>query len=292
MKVTAVAPATTANLGPGFDCLGAALTRHVRVSVEEGAGRWSYRGVDDPGDAPGPELVHRAIAAAGGALEDLDVSVETEVPLERGLGSSAAAIAAGLLVGCALTGRAADPGELLELGLPLEGHADNLAPALHGGLTVVVPGERRRVLRFEPTPSVRPVIVVPDARLSTVEARKALPDVVPLDDAVANVARSSGLVTLLSGRVEPTPELLLACTEDLLHQPYRRPLMPETDEAIRGLREAGVPAVVSGAGPSVACFVCEGEEPRAREVFVGMQRWKALEVEWDARGARITENGR
>lgn len=292
MRVTAVAPATTANLGPGFDCLGAALTRHVRVTVEAGSGRWSYSGVDDPADAPGPDLVHRAIAAAGAAPGDLDVSVEAEVPLERGLGSSAAAIAAGLLAGCALTDREADLGELLELGLPLEGHADNLAPALHGGLTIVLPGDRRRVLRFEPTPSVRPVIVVPDAKLSTAEARKVLPDVVPLDDAVANVARSSGLVAILSGRVGADSGRLLACTEDLLHQPYRRPLMRGTDEAIRRLREAGVPAVVSGAGPSVACFVCEGEEASARRVLADMDGWTALELEWDPRGARIIDDGR
>lgn len=291
MRVTAVAPATTANLGPGFDCLGAALTRHVRVTVEPGAGRWSYTG-DDPEDAPGPELVHRALGAAGADPARLDVSVATGVPLERGLGSSAAAVAAGLLIGCALSGEERDRAGLLELGLPLEGHADNLAPALYGGLTIVVPGEPRRVLRFDPTPSVRPVIVVPDGRLSTAEARKALPDVVPLDDAVANVARSSGLVAMLSGVVEATSRDLLACTEDLIHQPYRRPLMRGTDEAIRRLREAGVPAVVSGAGPSVACFVCEGEDVHAREALAGMQGWRALELDWDARGARIVDDGR
>lgn len=290
MKVTAAAPATTANLGPGFDCLGAALSIAVRVSAEtDGSGGWSYRGPDP--DGPGPDLVRLALEAAGADASTVDLSVDTDVPLERGLGSSAAAIAAGLLVGCALTGKAAEPAVLLELGLPLEGHPDNLAPALYGGVTVVVPGAPPGVLRLDPDPSVRPAIVVPDARLSTAEARKALPELVPLEHAVANVARASGLVALLTGQVEPTADHLLACTEDHLHQPHRMPLMPGTAELIRDLREAGVPAVVSGAGPAICCLVtADGGNPAG--VVSGKEGWRLLELGWDARGAHVIDDGR
>lgn len=290
MRVSARAPGTTANLGPGFDCLGAALSLYVTVSAEPGgSGSWSYAG-PDPGD-PGPDLVHRALEAVGVDPKTVDVAVETEVPLERGLGSSAAAIAGALVAGCALGGRDPDPAALLELGLPLEGHPDNLAPALYGGLTIVVPGEPPGVLQLEPDPSVRPAIVVPDARLSTAEARRALPELVPLEHAVANVARASGLVALLTGRIEPTASRLLACTSDDLHQPHRFPLMPETAEMTRDLRAAGVPAAVSGAGPAICCFLTEdGGNPRA--VVSGKKGWRLLELDWDARGAHITSDGR
>src|SRR4029077_17831014 len=131
-----------------------------------------------------------------------------------GLGSSGSAIAAGLLLGCALDGREAVPSELLVLGTPLEGHADNLAPSLFGGVTLVLPEyDGIDVLRFEPDPAVRPVILLPQVQLSTSEARRVLPEHVERGDAVKNIARAAGLVAQLSGTTPPTTRLLHECTE-------------------------------------------------------------------------------
>jgi homoserine kinase len=128
---------------------------------------------------------------------------------------------------------------------------------------------------------------VPDERLSTAEARGALPDQVPRDDAVANISRTAGLVAVLTGAVEATPERLLACTEDRIHQPYRASLMPRTSDVVAALREAGIPAAVSGAGPSVLCLVAAGHEDSVREASGTLDGWKLLELDWDSRGAYI-----
>ena len=283
MKVTVSAPATTANLGPGFDCLGAALD--LRLSLRAiAADRTSWDATD--AELTDGSLVMKAIEAVCADHPPLALEMDARIPLARGLGSSAAAIAAGLLVGCALVDRDPDPAELLRIGLPLEGHPDNLAPALYGGMTVVVPGPH--VLRFEPVSSVAPVILVPDERLSTAEARDALPDEVARADAVANVARSSGLVALLTGAVEPTTDRLLACTEDRLHQPHRASLMPASAETVERLRAAGIPAAISGAGPSVVCLLTDEISPRFHEIVSGLKDWTVLEVGWSLDGARIT----
>ncbi len=287
MRVTAIAPATTANLGPGFDCLGAAVSVHLRVVVDDAApGRWSYAGPDTDEAMPPPDLILAALHAGAGEAVEVGLEVQTDIPLGRGLGSSAAAIAAGLVAGCALAGRRADPAQLLELGLPMEGHPDNLAAALHGGLTLVVGAE---TMRFRPTDAVRPAFLVPREALSTAEARRALPAEVPMADAVANTARTAALVALLNGTVEPTPERLLACTEDRLHQPHRAPLMPATGEVLEGLRAAGVAAFISGAGPTVGCLLVDASAQAFREAVAGRDGWHVLEPDWDGRGARLEE---
>lgn len=269
------APASTANLGPGFDCLGAALSIGLEIRAAEGAER-----------SPDSQLIRRAVAAAGGPL-DASVEVVSEIPVARGLGSSAACVAAGLLAGCALSGNDLDRGELLRLGTRLEGHPDNLAAALYGGVTLVLPGGE--VLRFTPVSSVRPFILLPHERLPTAEARAALPDHVPREDAVANIARASGLLALLSGAVEPTRERLLACTEDLIHQRFRAPLMPRTSDALKRLRREGFPAAVSGAGPAIVCLVVAGEEDSTRQAVGTLEGWELLELDWDLTGARIVK---
>jgi homoserine kinase len=286
MHVRICAPASTANLGPGFDCLGAALSLEFELTAETGGGSWSVSG----GEPVKPDLILAAAALVAGDLPELNGTLAPRIPIGAGLGSSGAAVAAGLLLGCALAGREPDPAELLELGTPLEGHPDNLAASLYGGLTIVVPsGGKPAVLRAEPVRSVRPCIVLPDERLPTAEARAALPGRVPMRDAVSNLSWSSGLVALLTGAVEPTPERLLACTEDALHQPHRAPLMPRTAETIRALRQEGIAACVSGAGPSVLCLVTDDRLERFRRIASGVPATRTLELEWNLTGARIEE---
>ncbi len=283
-------PASTSNLGPGFDCVGGALGIGLSLEFSEGESSWSYShgGLGPKHDAPDASLVLSAAARVLGESPSVSLRMSSDIPMGCGLGSSASAIAAGLLLGCALSDKVPDPRELLVLGTPLEGHADNLAPALFGGVTLVLPEfDGIDVLRFEPDPSIVPVILLPKVSLATVEARRVLPDHVERVDAVKNIARASGLIALLSGTTPPTNALLHECTEDLLHQPYRAPLMPETTAAIEQLRAAGVPAAVSGAGPSIVCLLTRDEQDEARAQFETLHGWSVLDVGWNLEGARL-----
>lgn len=286
MKVSA--PATTANLGPGFDSLGAALSIGLEVTATLGDGDWDIKARDP--EVPTPDLMLRAAEAIAGDLPALHGTVRSDIPMQAGLGSSAAAVAAGLLVGCVIAERTPNVDELLQIGAQLEGHADNLAATLLGGLTLVVPtAGGLDVLGFQPTSSVRPFILLPHERLPTSDARRVLPEEVPLAHAIANSARTTGLVALLSGTVSPSTDRLWTYTQDHLHQPYRAPLMPETTEALERLRRAGVPAAMSGAGPAIVCLVLGGEEEGTREAVAELEGWELLELDWTADGARIVE---
>jgi len=172
------------------------------------------------------------------------------IPHARGLGSSSAAIVAGIALARELTtgGSTLDDAAALALAAEIEGHPDNVAPCFLGGFTIAWTGtDGAHAVRLDPADSVTPVVYVPATRGLTAHARAALPTEVPHRDAVFNTARAALLVHALS----TAPELLLAATEDRLHQPYRAPAMPETASLVAALREAGVPAFVSGAGPSV-----------------------------------------
>lgn len=254
-------PATSANLGPGFDCLGLALGRYDEVGVRVTASGLDIV-VDGEGAAEVPRdeshLVVRAIRAAfdrlGGQPGGLAVRCRNAIPHGRGLGSSAAAVIAGLVAARALVpdGTAALPDSaVLALATSFEGHPDNVAACLFGGLTIAwmsdgVAGATRSAVH----PDVRPVLFVPASTLSTDVARSLLPDAVPLRDAVSTVGRAALLVHALTAE----PSLLLPATEDWLHQTYRTEAMPQSAALISGLRADGVPAVVSGAGPSVLAF--------------------------------------
>ena len=268
------APASTANLGPGFDCLGAALS----VALE----------IDSEATDELPKIVRRAIREGSGD-DDAPATgvIRSDIPSARGLGSSAACVAAGLVLGCVRKGRDIDRAELVRLGTTIEGHPDNVAAALYGGITLVLPDGS--VMRFEPSGGVRPIVLVPSESLATKEARKALPDDVPRTDAVANVARASGLLSMLTGAAAPTPDALLECTEDRIHQPYRAPLMTRTFDAIAMLREQGIAAAVSGAGPSVVCLVIRGAEEPVRQTAAGMEGWTLLECDWALEGTVVLD---
>jgi homoserine kinase len=292
MSIKVRAPASTANLGPGFDCLAAALSVSLEIeATESDEGSFTFEG-RDPNPGPlGEELILRGVTAMAGEAPHLDLTVRSDIPMGAGMGSSAAAVAAGLLIGCALTDREPDRGDLLQLGASIEGHPDNLAAVLYGGLALVVPvAGGLDVLTFVPTASVRPLILLPRERLATSEARRALPDDVSLSDAISNSARMAGLVALLSGVVSPESDRLWTYTHDLFHQPYRAPLMPHTAAALERLRGEGVPAALSGAGPSIVCLVVRGEEEGTKKTVEGIEGWELLELDWDTDGARIVSS--
>ncbi len=289
-------PATSANLGPGFDTLGLALAQYdeLEARVVDAGLEVEVHGVGE-GEVPldASHLVVRAIAhsfaRAGFALPPLRLVAHNTIPHGRGLGSSGAAIVAGVMIAKGLLEGVVDfdADRLLELATELEGHPDNVAPALFGGLTIAwttPEGPRHKKLIVHR--GVSPLVLVPEHEMSTALARSLQPEQVPHEDAVFNVSRSALLVAALI----QSPELLLAATEDKLHQNYRAQAMPETDLLIRALREAGHPAVVSGAGPSILVLASDPSE-RAEAVRLVTERadtaWQALPLAVDFKGATV-----
>lgn len=246
-------PATSANLGPGFDCLGLALSWYDEVEVRVTSSGLDV-GVEGADEVPLDEshLVVRALRLAfdrlGGQPGGLAVRCRNTIPHGRGLGSSAAAVVAGIVAARWLAGSEVDA---LALATAFEGHPDNAAACLSGGLTIAwLSSGVACSARLPVHPAVRPVAFVPSAALSTEVARGLLPAAVPHREAAASAGRAALLVHALSS----DPSLLLPATEDWLHQPYRAGAMPESAALISRLRADGVPAVVSGAGPSVLAF--------------------------------------
>jgi homoserine kinase len=284
-------PATSANLGPGFDALGLALSLYDDVVV---------RVTDEPGltvDVAGMgaatvarnarNLVVRAMRAAfdriGGKPRGLEVVCANRIPHGRGLGSSAAAIVAGIEAARGLVVGAAerfDDDAALALATELEGHPDNVAACLRGGLSLSWQGPAGpRAISLDVDDALAPVAFVPGSSSSTKATRKLLPEHVPHDDATAQAARSALLVEALRRR----PDLLLQATEDRLHQPYRAEAMPRTAALLDELRAAGVAAVVSGAGPTVLALTTAAE--RADVLRFERRGWSALPLDVDREGA-------
>jgi homoserine kinase len=295
--VSVKVPATTANLGPGFDTLGLALALYDELTVtvrEQPGATVEVRGVG-AGEVPTDEsnLVVRAIAHAFQAydqpLPGLDLVAHNAIPHGRGMGSSGAAIVAGILAAKGLLEGVVemDADALLGLATDLEGHPDNVAPALFGGLTIawVTPeGPQHKKLMVHR--GVSPLVFVPEAKMSTALARSLQPESVPHEDATFNVSRSALLIAALI----QSPELLLAATEDRLHQNYRAAAMPETNALITMLREHGFAAVVSGAGPSLLVLGSDpGQRLRAAELVArhAETTWQALMLAVDFKGATV-----
>jgi homoserine kinase len=294
--VTVRVPATSANLGPGFDTLVLALGLYDEVRAEVTAGGLDVDfDVDFEGDCDVPRdeshLVVRAMRATFGELgaqpDGLALHCTSRIPHSRGLGSSAAAIVAGALLARALVadgaGRMSD-GDVLALASAVEGHPDNVAPCLLGGLTIAWRHEgSARAVRREPDPSVVPVVLVPPFSASTEQARGLLPAMVPHSDAAFTASRAALLIAALTG----TPQALFDATEDRLHQPYREPAMPASIELVTRLREVGLPAVVSGAGPTVL-VLARGDVEAGSVQAVAPAGWAVSRLPVDLRGATVT----
>ena len=247
-------PATSANLGPGFDAFGLALGLYDELTVTPA----ESISVEVSGAGAGEVALdesHLVVRAVQAGLEALGVSVpgfvlrcENRVPHGRGLGSSSAAIVGGIAAAYGLAGVELDREHIVALANELEGHPDNVAAAALGGFTTAwVDGGVGRAVRNDPVAELRATVYVPEVKVLTKQARGLLPDVVPHADAAANAGRAALLVTAITSR----PGLLMTATEDRLHQEYREPVMPETLALVHKLRGSGLAAVVSGAGPTV-----------------------------------------
>lgn len=276
-------PASSANLGPGFDVLAAALSLHLEVEVQETGHFAVHTELDVPRDRT--NLVVAAFERLHPS-DELEFTIRSEIPLSGGLGSSAAAVVAGLLAADHLYELDAD---VLALARELEGHPDNVAAALCGGI-VVCAGER--VERFEPPMGLEAVLVVPHDPVRTAEARAVLPRQVPLADAVFNVAR---VALLTRGLMVPDWELIAEGLEDRLHQPARAGLFPRSAALLERARAVGaLGATISGAGPTVLVWT---QFEQTGGVMAALAReaggWaRVLRVTFESRGARVELGGR
>jgi len=289
-------PATSANLGPAFDCAGLALTCY---DIVEFAATGSGLAVEMTGEGadrlPRDEshLVVRAFRTACDVLgwhpPGLAVTADNRIPQGRGMGSSAAAVVAGLVGAWALCPDVGhlDTDTVLRLATELEGHPDNVAACLLGGATLSwMAPEGARAARLEVHPDVVPVLLVPEATLSTHLARGLLPDAVPHGDAAANSGRAALLVHALT----TDPDLLLEATQDRLHQQQRTSGMPGSLALIDRFRAAGHAAVVSGAGPSVLVLGRRPAEELTTTIgALAASGWTVLPLEVDAHGACVVD---
>ncbi|WP_028642467.1 homoserine kinase [Nocardioides sp. URHA0020] len=287
-------PATSANLGPGFDSLGLALSMRDQLTAEVIAGGLEVEvngsGADDvPLDES--HLVVRSMRAAftlmGSQPPGLRLSCTNVIPHARGLGSSSAAIVAGVVLARGLVAGGAllaSDDVLFRLAARLEGHPDNVAPAFFGGFTVSGQDEDGEFFAVgSPVdPRIEVVVLVPPTPVSTEVARGLLPAQVPHADAAADAGRSALLVAALAGQ----PEHLLRATRDYLHQEYRRPAMPDSLALVDRLRADGVPALVSGAGPTVLAFT----DATGAAALLGRcpDGWAGHRLDVETSGARLS----
>jgi homoserine kinase len=278
-------PASSANLGPGFDALGLALTLHDEITAEVVGAGLDVR-VTGEGRSSVPldethlvvEAMHAAFDLMGGRPDGLRLSCVNAIPHGRGLGSSSAAIVGGIVLARALVvggETLLDDAAAYQLAVDLEGHPDNVAAALLGGLTIAwIEGAAAEVERLET--DVQVTVFVPSAEVSTQKARGLLPETVPHADAALNAGRAALLIAALTG----SPGRLISATEDRLHQAYRAEAMPASYKLLRQLRVEGVPAIISGAGPTVLAFA-RGVADQAPE------GWVVHELDVDRTGVQV-----
>lgn len=294
-------PATVANLGPGFDALGVAVRMHLEIDIEprrdsvdiliEGEGAEHL-----PADET--NLVIKSMNTffdfVGRRPPGYAVRVKNPIPLGSGLGSSAAAVVGGLYAARSVTGRTVPQTEMVQLATELEGHPDNVMPALLGGLVVCYrsqDGSELRSFRLEPSERLVPILAVPAEGFSTAEARKALPADVSFGDAQFTASRAALLVAaMISGSGS---DVLAEAMNDRLHEPHRLKLMPETAAVHEELRAAGLAVALAGAGPSLLVVVPKPEAAtRAEQVRrVCRERhagWRVFVSEWEPKGARAS----
>jgi homoserine kinase len=277
VRVHVSVPATSANLGPGFDALGLALTLHNEVVLSESEG--VRVAIEGEGAAGLPRTADNVVArgvklayeAAGRPFRGCALECTNRVPAARGLGSSAAAWVGGLVAGNALLGSPLTNDALLALAARAEGHPDNAAAAIFGGLTVsCVSGSTVTAVSLPVPVGLRWVALIPEVTNATAEARAVLPASVPHGDAVFNVQR---VALLLAGLWAGRPAALGVALEDRLHQPYRLKLFPWMPDVVRAARAAGaLGCVLSGAGPSLLAVVAGDEAPVVGAMEAALRR--------------------
>ncbi|MFC4905317.1 homoserine kinase [Kocuria oceani] len=306
-RVELSVPGSTGNVGPGYDSLGLALGHYDDLAVTvTGAGLEFELHGEGAQAVPrtAEHLVVRAMRAAfrAAGVEDLPglrLEATNRIPHGRGMGSSASAVVAGVLAANALlpAGRALDDRRLLQVAAAMEGHPDNVAPSLYGGLVISWSGpDGYRSAPVTVHEDVVPVVAIPDYEVPTRLARSLVPATVPHHDASVNAGRTALLVEAMTRR----PELLLPATEDRLHQPYRASAMPPSARLMAALRDRGLPAMISGAGPTVLVLAAGPAQAAATEsALTELTRagadapgvsWRVLRLRVDGQGAKLEKH--
>lgn len=276
-------PATSANLGAGFDCLALAIDMYNTFTFTEA-----------PRGFRGDNLIYRSYYSVfehfGAEIIDIKIDVDSNIPISRGLGSSASCIVAGVLAANKILNFPLSDGEVLNLANLIEGHPDNVSAALNGGITVSAT-ERGKVLtnKIIPADLFKLVALIPDFELSTKESRSVIPREISLDEAVFNIQRTA---LLLSSLINGNLDFLKLATEDKIHQPYRMKLIENSDEIFHIAYELGALAVfLSGAGPTIMCIIKKDDDnfkPKLDDKLMNISGgWKSFEHKIENYGAKI-----
>ena len=290
--VTVRVPATTANIGPGFDTFGCALALYNTFTFEEIDTGLHFAGCEEAycNEENLTVVAYRFIMDAMGLpMPGLSITMHTEIPICRGLGSSASLIAAGAAAANALHGSPYTPLELLGICNDIEGHPDNLAPALLGGLVTSFVEEGRPVAaQYNVHPALRFTALIPDFKLSTHLARSVLPKEVPYSDAIFNISRAAVLLKALE---QGNGDLIRVSLQDHLHQPYRSSLIPSYEQVKKLALDCGALAFcISGAGPTLLCLSMDDHFDAALAARLGEldQHWTQLSLPVDHDGVQVT----
>lgn len=288
-KIVVKVPATTANMGPGFDCFGCAFTMYNILTFEEIDSGYIFEGFEPEYENEDNLAVQGYLAVMerlGLPAKGLKMTIETDIPICRGLGSSSSLLAASAIAANALHGNQLSTQELLNICTRYEGHPDNLAPCFLGGMTAsMMVGDRPVTVRYAISKKIGFVALIPDFEFCTSVARAALPKTLRYRDAVFNVSHGAILLKALENGDE---ELIALSMADRFHEPYRKPLIPGSDTAERAARECGALAfVLSGAGPTFMCLTTDdGFEGRIRErLSKELPKWTIRPLSVDYVGA-------
>lgn len=294
--ITVRVPATSANMGPGFDTLGIALNLYNDFGFREIEDGLKFNGM--PEEFCNEEnIIYKAMKycfdKAGYKIKGLEISeIKQDVPVSRGLGSSSTCIVGGLVGANEILGKKFSEEELLEMAVEIEGHPDNVAPALLGGMVVAIVDENKTYYdKIDVKNGIKFISIIPNFRLSTEEARKVLPKEISLKDGVYNVSRAALMVACFSsGKYE----LLRYACKDAFHQNYRSKLIPGFEEVYNKSYELGALACyLSGAGPTIMAIIDEKDERFSNKLKEFLQikglEWNILELSLDNAGATIIE---
>lgn len=291
MKITVQVPATSANLGPGFDSFGVALTLYNTITIEETDCGLEITGCDEEYSGC-DNMVYQSYKSAMGAMglciKGVKIHIEADIPVARGLGSSAALLAAGAFAANALHGYPLSTEQLLSVTNPLEGHPDNLAPALYGGLTASMMNGREPVTaQCALHPDWQFIALIPDFQLSTSAARAVLPDSYSRNDAVFNTGRGALVIKALENGDQ---KLLNTAMDDRIHQPYRRKLINDYDVIEKLVKQHNAAFALSGAGPTLLCVTKDASlaEILTKELpQLTQANWKVASLKAETNGAKV-----
>lgn len=294
MKISVKVPATTANLGPGFDCLGMALPIYNTITIEETVLPGTGIEINAINDASSSEdlifehipldetsIIYKAVEllynSIGQTPSELKITVQSQIPIARGLGSSASVIVGGLLAANELLGQPADEVALLSIATEVEGHPDNVTPAIIGGLCLTSQEDDGSILyrKLNWPEEWNITVCVPDYELSTDISRSVLPKEVPMEDAVFNAKRLAMFVEAVNTK---DAELMKSALQDKLHQPYRMKLVPGLDKILENLKheENVLGCILSGAGPSIIVISQKNDLDKIKSIV--KETWEEMNV--------------